>query len=99
MSGEQALDILTAAETALVEAESHIRGQYEGTTVYDRMMGDMQPVRDAINNADARLISAAPDLLAACIAFVEKCNAGQARSVASYNQMNAAIAKATGDGQ
>jgi hypothetical protein len=45
--------------------------------------------------ANARLIAAAPDLLAACEEFVLKCETGKARSVHSYAQMKAAIAKAT----
>ena len=43
--------------------------------------------------ADARLIAAAPDLLAACEEFVRKVEAGEARSKRSYAQMKAAIAK------
>lgn len=46
--------------------------------------------------ANARLIAAAPDLLAACRAFVAKVDRGEARSVNTYAQMVAAIAKATG---
>jgi hypothetical protein len=47
--------------------------------------------------ANARLIAAAPDLLEACAEFVRKCNCGEARSTRSYAQMQAAIAKATGE--
>lgn len=36
------------------------------------------------------------DLLAACVEFVRKVDAGEARSNASYQQMKAAIAKAEG---
>lgn len=46
--------------------------------------------------ANARLIAAAPDLLAACKEFVRKCECGEAKSVRSYAQMAAAIAKAEG---
>ena len=46
--------------------------------------------------ANARLISAAPDLLAACEEFCRKVDAGEARSVRSYAQMAAAIEKARG---
>lgn len=46
--------------------------------------------------ANARLIAAAPDLLAACKEFVRKCECGEASSVRSYKQMKAAIAKAEG---
>lgn len=46
--------------------------------------------------ANAALISAAPDLLSACEEFVRKCDSGEARSTRSYKQMKAAIAKATG---
>lgn len=44
--------------------------------------------------ANARLISAAPDLLAACEEFVRKCESGEARSKRSYEQMKSAIRKA-----
>lgn len=44
----------------------------------------------------AHLIAAAPDLLAACEAFVQKVETGKARSTESYNQMKAVIAKAKG---
>lgn len=50
----------------------------------------------AIQEANARLIAAAPDLLAACREFVRKCDVGEARSVRSYTQMSAAIQKAEG---
>ena len=46
--------------------------------------------------ANARLIAAAPDLLEACKEFVRKCEAGEARSTRSYNEMRAAITKAEG---
>jgi len=46
--------------------------------------------------ANARLIAAAPDLLAACAEFVRKVECGEARSIRSYRQMKAAIAKAEG---
>ena len=54
------------------------------------------PVQWAKLQADARLIAAAPDLLAACVEFVRKVDAGEARSTKSAEQMRAAIAKATG---
>jgi hypothetical protein len=46
--------------------------------------------------ANINLIAAAPDLLDACQEFVRKVDEGEARSVRSYAQMKAAIAKATG---
>lgn len=46
------------------------------------------------DEANARLISAAPDLLEACKEFVRKCECGEARSKRSYAQMKEAIAKA-----
>jgi len=45
--------------------------------------------------ANALLIAAAPDLLAACVEFVRKLEAGEAKSKRSYEQMKAAISKAT----
>lgn len=45
--------------------------------------------------ANAKLIAAAPDLLAACVEFVRKCECGEAWSTRSYNQMKEAIKKAT----
>ena len=48
----------------------------------------------AKSNAD--LVSAAPDLLSACLEFVRKVECGQARSTKSYAQMKTAINKALG---
>lgn len=57
-------------------------------------------VSESFNNetreANARLIAAAPELLAACQEFVRKCECGEARSKRSYSQMKDAIAKALG---
>jgi hypothetical protein len=50
---------------------------------------------EEINRANARLISAAPDLLAACIEFVRKVDAGEGRPTRSSEDMRAAINKAT----
>lgn len=47
--------------------------------------------------ANARLIAAAPDLLAACQEFVRKVECGEAKSTRSYEQMKAAISRATGE--
>ena len=44
--------------------------------------------------ANARLIAAAPDLLAACREFVAKVDRGEARSRFTYARMKDAIAKA-----
>ena len=49
------------------------------------------------DKADARLIAAAPDLLAACQEFVRKVECGEAKSTRSYEQMKAAISRATGE--
>lgn len=46
--------------------------------------------------ANARLIAAAPDMLAACKEFIRKVEAGEAKSKRSYAQMKAAVAKAEG---
>ena len=43
----------------------------------------------------AKLFSASPELLAACVEFVRKVDCGEAISTKSYNQMKAAIEKAT----
>lgn len=45
--------------------------------------------------ANAKLMAAAPDLLAACVEFCRKVDAGEARSTKSYAQMAAAIERAT----
>ena len=52
---------------------------------------------DEVLEANANLIAAAPDLLAACQEFVRKVESGEARSRRSYAQMKAAIAKARGE--
>lgn len=44
---------------------------------------------------NAKLIAAAPDLYAACKEFVRKVEAGEAKTTTSYEQMKAAIKKAT----
>lgn len=49
------------------------------------------------NEADMRLISAAPDLFEACAEFCRKVDRGEARSTRSYAQMKAALAKALGE--
>jgi len=46
--------------------------------------------------ANARLLAASWELLEACKEFVRKVDCGEARSVKSYAQMKAAIAKAEG---
>jgi hypothetical protein len=56
----------------------------------------VQSSTDAEMMANADLLAAAPDLLAACEEFVRKVEAGEARSVRSYAQMTAALAKARG---
>lgn len=62
--------------------------------------GSILPTLAAVHNFpdniddNAKLISAAPDLLAACEEFVRKVECGEAKSVRSYAQMKAAIAKA-----
>jgi hypothetical protein len=61
----------------------------------------VDPARHTIARAEslanARLLAAAPELLAACEEFVRKVDCGEARSKRSYTQMKAAIAKARGE--
>ncbi|MCK9566432.1 MAG: hypothetical protein M0Q43_10335 [Methanothrix sp.] len=57
----------------------------------------LSPQEEIGQEANARLISSAPDLLEACEEFVRKVECGEARSVRSYAQMKAAIAKARGE--
>lgn len=52
-------------------------------------------VQPPYTEANAKLIAAAPDLFAACKEFVRKVEAGEAKSSKSYEQMKAAIKKAT----
>lgn len=52
---------------------------------------------DSETIANARLIAAAPDLLAACEEFVRKVESGEARSKRSYAEMKAAISRAKGE--
>tara|TARA_R110000851_G_scaffold32845_5_gene87861 strand:- start:534 stop:800 length:267 start_codon:yes stop_codon:yes gene_type:complete len=44
---------------------------------------------------DAKLIAAAPELLAACVEFIRKCESGEAKSTRSYAEMKRAVQKAT----
>lgn len=60
-------------------------------------IGRGQSNADGELEANARLIAAAPELLAACIEFVRKVDAGEAKSTRSYEQMKAAIAKSKGE--
>lgn len=68
--------------------------------INDKRLPKYEPLEGEItieeHNSNAFLIAAAPDLLEACKEFVRKCECGQARSVRSYAQMKAAIAKAEG---
>ena len=60
------------------------------------MLGNEKNKNDSIH-ANAALIAAAPDLLAACQEFVRKVETGEAKSTKSYAQMKAAISRATGE--
>ena len=59
-------------------------------------LGGRETELNAEQEANAKLIAAAPDLLAACEEFVAKVERGEAKSVRSYQQMKLAIAKAKG---
>lgn len=48
----------------------------------------------SIDHADAHFISAAPDLITACINFINKVDEGHAKSTESYGEMKAAVCKA-----
>lgn len=61
-------------------------------TYDDDIFGSCATVTQA--EANAHLCAAAPDLLQACIDFVEKVERGEAKSTKSYNQMKQAINKA-----
>ena len=43
---------------------------------------------------DAKLIAAAPDLLAACIEFIKRVEKGEVRSTKSYNRFKEVVEKA-----
>ena len=65
-------------------------------TVWEGTLEEVGDVLAAVREeANAHLMDASPDLLAACVEFVRKVDEGTARSVKSYAQMKAAIAKAT----
>tara|TARA_R110002020_G_scaffold408587_1_gene618417 strand:+ start:1007 stop:1306 length:300 start_codon:yes stop_codon:yes gene_type:complete len=73
--------------TEVYSGETEICGMYwagekVGNTTYSR------------RRENAKLIAAAPELLQACINFVNKCDNGMARSKNSYAEMKAAIEKA-----
>jgi len=82
--------ILTAGDDGFVEA-----GDF-GFFVETGGMLDLEETSEFIRHLCARW-NAAPDLLAACREFVRKCDAGEAKSVRSYAQMRAAIAKYEGE--
>jgi len=56
-----------------------------------------EPSIDPYVTIDAKLISAAPDLLEAALDFVNKVETGRAKSTDSYNKFKVAIAKATNE--
>ena len=62
-------------------------------------IADCHPQFSTIDRGEARanavLMAAAPELLAACQEFCRKVDAGEARSKQSYSQMSNAIEKAT----
>ena len=63
---------------------------------YNAGRDDLRTIAGEEHNANACLISAAPELFAACKEFVRKCECGEARSIRSYAQMKDAISKAEG---
>lgn len=65
--------------------------------VFETKDGNIVFSRSGEARANAHLIAAAPELLAACQEFVRKCECGEARSVRSYKQMKEAIDKALGE--
>ena len=69
-------------------------GNVDRWIVAFRQNGEL-PISEQLANAG--LISALPDLLAACQEFVRKVECGEASSRRSYKQMKAAIAKAEGE--
>ena len=71
------------------------------TTIYFPLVtiGNSSIAITAFENKDekdhnAKLISAAPELLEACMEFVRKVECGEAKSKRSYKQMKEAIKKA-----
>lgn len=62
------------------------------TSVHTSNTDDGEHVNE--NEANARLIAAAPELLKAAECFVAKVESGRARSADSYAQFKAAIARA-----
>lgn len=82
MSGDNASIDIVLDNAATISVDRINR--YDGQLVGER--SEME--------ANAHLIAAAPDLLQACIDFVNKVDSGRAKSTDSYNQMKAAIHKA-----
>lgn len=83
--------------------ESSAPGMGMGIVQVDVKAGDrtiagvmVRPGLDAV--ANAHVMAAGPELLAACKEFVRKVEDGEAKSTRSYRQMKAAIAKATTNG-
>jgi hypothetical protein len=94
----------TPGPWALTEEYKHLPYRQSVYTIADGITDDIichSPLTEEhpgclVNwEANAKLIAAAPDLFAACVEFCRKVEAGEARSTASYEQMKAAIEKAT----
>lgn len=69
----------------------------EGTPIgeaFDNLDSGNDSIDDLPSASNGHLMAASPDLLLACLEFVRKVDAGEAKSTRSYQQMKAAIAKA-----
>lgn len=80
------------SDTSLMAGDKSIATQ----SIYDDATEENQEELENEVSANFRLLSASKDLLEACIEFVRKVDAGEARSTKSYNQMKQAINKALG---
>ncbi len=76
------------------DANSYSILQADGNWLFSLLHnGEQMPAQQLVN---MQLVAASRDLLDACKEFVRKVEAGEARSIRSYAQMKAAIAKVEG---
>ncbi len=92
--GEGAITLFHAPNMRDVSFNFTKEGELWGLLCYEQYVQFPSKAWEGMQEANVRLITAAPELLVACKEFVRKVECGEARSKRSYAQMKAAIAKA-----